>query len=246
MAPLIDAKLRDDAGITLTNGRGAFSSSLAEYCMMCCLHYNKKVTRCQENKRNKVYDRFTMPVLKGKTIGFVGFGDIAKATAKMAKDAFGVKVAVLRRNPEKADGKELIDESFTDKLALFSSSDFVVSTLPGTPATKHFCSTAEFRAMKRGAVFISCGRGVTVDEAALVEVLNDGHIFAALDVFETEPLPESSALWTVPDDRLLITAHNADLTDDYIALGWARFLDNLQAFQRGEPFVTVVDKAAGY
>lgn len=90
-------------------------------------------------------------------------------------------------------------------------------------------------------------RGVAVDEAALFEALvkPDG-ICAALDVFAVEPLPTDSKLWDVPDDRLLLSSHNADLTEDYFVLGWNVFQQNLQAFTEGTPLVTVVDKEFGY
>ena len=67
---------------------------------------------------------------------------------------------------------------------------------------------------------------------------------AALDVFETEPLPESSPLWDC--DNLLLTAHNADYTDDYFELGWKVWAANLERYLRNEPMATPVDKLAGY
>jgi len=231
--------------VTLTNGRGAFSSSLSEYIMSSILHFNKCVPRCQENKKLKKWDKFIMPTVRGKQIGFIGFGDIAREAARIARDGFAMKVSAFRRNPSNADSG-LADEIYTDKLAIFRDSDFVVCTLPGTDATKHFCSAPEFEAMKEGAIFVSCGRGVAVDEEALSTALNSKKIFAALDVFETEPLPQESQLWDVPNDRLLITAHNADNTDNYFRLGWDVFLSNLRAFQSRREMETPVNKSAGY
>ena len=100
--------------------------------------------------------------------------------------------------------------------------------------------------MKQDSVFISCGRGVAVDEAALAEALSQERIYAALDVFEKEPLPPESPLWDVPNDRLLFTAHNADYTTDYFDLGFQVFQENLECFKEKRPFKTVVDKSAGY
>ena len=99
--------------------------------------------------------------------------------------------------------------------------------------------------MKDDAVFISLGRGVVVDEAALAATLAAGRLRgAALDVFEVEPLPQSSPLWS--SERLLLTAHNADFTDDYFEQGWRVWAANLDALQAGQPPVTPVDKRAGY
>ena len=87
-----------------------------------------------------------------------------------------------------------------EKLRLFEESDYVVCSLPSTAATHHFCGAAEFDAMKPTAVFVSLGRGAAVDEAALVEALRTNAILgAALDVFEQEPLPETSPLWGLGD-----------------------------------------------
>ena len=86
-----------------------------------------------------------------------------------------------------------------------------------------------------------------MDEASLYAALcrPDG-INAALDVFAMEPLPADSPLWTVPDDRILISSHNADLTDDYFVLGWNIFENNLARFLKGEGMATPVDREHGY
>jgi len=99
--------------------------------------------------------------------------------------------------------------------------------------------------MKPSCVFISLGRGATVDEVALVAALQQGTIAgAACDVFETEPLPESSPLWSC--DNLLLTAHNADLTEDFFARAWKIWSDNFACFRNGKPLSTPVDLEAGY
>eukprot|EP00516_Mucochytrium_quahogii_P004288 CAMPEP_0203747700 /NCGR_PEP_ID=MMETSP0098-20131031/2777_1 /ASSEMBLY_ACC=CAM_ASM_000208 /TAXON_ID=96639 /ORGANISM=" , Strain NY0313808BC1" /LENGTH=334 /DNA_ID=CAMNT_0050636207 /DNA_START=196 /DNA_END=1200 /DNA_ORIENTATION=- len=244
IAPFTNKCLVPD-DITLTNGRGAFSSSLGEYILAAALYFNKKMVLCQEHRKQKLWERFTMPTLKGKTMGFVGFGDIAKSAAKIARDGFGMKIAVYRRDPSKMKEGEA-DVVYQDKLDLFRESDFVVCSLPGTLSTNKFCCRESFQSMKRGSVFISCGRGVCVDEDALFDALASGHIYAGLDVFATEPLPKESKLWTLPDERVLITSHNADLTEDYMDLGWEIALKNLESFTTNQPYVTVVDKSLGY
>jgi len=230
--------------IPLSNGRGAFSSSLAEYAITTTLYFNKQVARWQRNRAEKKWDRFTMDTIKGKQMGFLGFGDIAQHTAQLAK-ACGMRVGVLRRNPQKNDSA-LVDQTYTEKEDILRDSDFILASLPGTPETIDFVSRAEFNAMKDGAVFISCGRGVTVDEEALYDAVKAEKIFAALDVFKVEPLPETSPLWSLPDDRFLVTAHNADLTSDYLELGWGVFYDNLDAFLEGKDLSTPVNKEHGY
>eukprot|EP00930_Biecheleria_cincta_P084252 TRINITY_DN73745_c0_g1_i1.p1 TRINITY_DN73745_c0_g1~~TRINITY_DN73745_c0_g1_i1.p1 ORF type:complete len:344 (-),score=55.84 TRINITY_DN73745_c0_g1_i1:182-1213(-) len=236
------------AQIPVTNAKGAFSRSLAEYSLAAMLHFNKQVPRIQENKRQKVWDKFVMPELYRKTVGFVGFGDIAQTTANLCR-AFGMHILALRRQKAGVCAKGHADETFTfddkdSRLEFFRRSDFVVCSLPGTPETKHFCSTTEFAAMQSTSVFISIGRGICVDEAALCHALKSGGIMgAACDVFETEPLPQESPLWDTPN--LLITAHNADNVATYLQDTWAAFDDKLKIFlEDSKNFASKVDRVS--
>ena len=238
--------------VTLTNGRGAFSSSLAEYVMAAALHFNKSIPRLQSNQKQKTWEKFVMPTLKGKTMGFVGFGHIGTTTARLAKQ-FGMNVMALRRDPSKESLYADVVLGNQDKLKLFQDSDFVVSVLPGTAETMDYCSQPEFKAMKPSGVFISVGRGVVVDEEALSNALASGEIAgAALDVFKQEPLPPESSLWGLGDDKILLSAHNADYTTDYFDLGWNIFEQNLDSFMacnglvNDGNMVTPVDKENGY
>lgn len=236
--------------VVVTNARGAFSSSLAEYSLAAMLHFNKRVPHIQENKRRKVWEKFIMPELRGMSVGFVGFGDIGQTTARLCR-AFGMRILALRRRKGEAPQKCDADETFgiddaTERLELFRRSDFVVCSLPGTPQTQHFCGAKEFAAMKETAVFISIGRGVCVDESALCEALRSGSISgAALDVFETEPLPESSPVWDAPNT--LLTSHNADLTQTYLKDSWDVFSRSLKEFREApETFKSTVSLERGY
>lgn len=237
--------------ITLTNGRGAFSESLAEYVMAAALHFNKSITKLQENQKQKNWDKFIMPTLKGKTMGFLGFGHIGTTTAKLAKQ-FGMKIISLRRDPSKDSPFADVVLGSNDKLKLFQESDFVVSVLPGTPETENYCSETEFSSMKDSGIFISVGRGSVVDEEALYNALNNNEIAgAALDVFKVEPLPEDSKLWDL-NEKILLSSHNADFTQDYFELGWSVFEKNLNAFIESNgncndtTMITPVDKENGY
>lgn len=239
--------------IPLTNAKGAFSRSLAEYALGAMLHFNKQVPRLVANRNSRTWEKFVMAELHGQTVGFIGFGDIAQATARLCR-AFGMKVMALRQT-RNLSGNELADvvcysgdtETSTGKLEVFRQSDFIVCTLPGGPATKHACGRAEFAVMKPSGVFISMGRGTCVDEPALFEALQSWKIAgAALDVFETEPLPKESCLWGC--DNLLLSPHNADLTSDYMRLTWDLFISKLDALNAPgfQGFSSVVDKTKGY
>ncbi|KAJ1622241.1 D-isomer specific 2-hydroxyacid dehydrogenase [Pavlovales sp. CCMP2436] len=235
--------------VQVSNGRGAFSESLAEYVLWAMLHHAKRAEHCVTNKATKQWDKFVMPQLRGKQVGFVGFGSIATTTAPLCR-ALGMRVLALRNTDEP---HPLADETLSmcgpdtteSKRRVFEESDYVVCTLPGTPGTFHFCGGAEFGAMKKDAVFISLGRGSAVDEAALAAALLSGQIAgAACDVFEVEPVPPSSPLWTSPN--LLMTAHNADYEERYFDLGWGVAQGNAEKWLAGRPLDTPVLPARGY
>ncbi|KAF4674993.1 hypothetical protein FOL46_003161 [Perkinsus olseni] len=210
--------------VCLTNARGAFSKSLAEYSLMCMLHFNKKVPLLQRLQKDRTWRKIQMPVVRGKTVGFVGFGSIAQETAKVCRP-LGMKILALRNRPD-GPGSDLADEVLNagvpeEKNKLFRESDFLVCSLPGTKNTQHFCGSHEFSLMRPSSVFISIGRGVCVDESSLYTALSTPHrgpAAAAMDVFESEPLKEDSKLWSLGPDKLLISSHCADFTEDYVTL----------------------------
>lgn len=185
--------------------------------------------------------------LRGKSLGIVGYGDIGQTTAKLAR-VFGMKILALRRrtelsSQEQADRLEVFPP---DKLEeMMSKSDYVVAALPSTPATVKFVSAAAIEAMPPHAVFINLGRGTTVDEAALVTALTEKKIRgAALDVFETEPLAQSSALWGL--ENVLVSPHCADRTKTFLQEALKQFVDNAKLYVEGKQVQNVCDKQAGY
>jgi phosphoglycerate dehydrogenase-like enzyme len=100
-------------------------------------------------------------------------------------------------------------------------------------------------AMKPGAVLVNVGRGPVVDEAALLQALQERRIRgAALDVFETEPLPDGHPLYGL--DNLLLSPHCADNTPGWLEDAMRAFVSNLERYRRGQPLESVVDKALGY
>src|SRR5208283_2980149 len=128
---------------------------------------------------------------------------------------------------------------------LLAASDYVLMAMPSTPETRHIIGAPELRAMNPEAVLINIGRGTSLDEAALVEALREKRIRgAALDVFETEPLPPDDPLFTL--DSVLLSAHSADRTADWLERATRMFIENFGRFVRGEPLLNIVDKRAGY
>ncbi|HKA45883.1 MAG TPA: D-2-hydroxyacid dehydrogenase [Burkholderiales bacterium] len=171
----------------------------------------------------------------------VGVGGIGAEAARLAA-AFGITViGVDARREDKPPGvKELHHpDALDDQLP---RADFVILTVPHTPATEGFMNRARFRRMKRTAFFINIGRGKTTRLDDLAAALDAGEIAgAALDVFEQEPLPADHALWTMPG--VLITPHTAGYGPYLDDRRYDIVLDNCRRFAAGHPLRNVVDKA---
>jgi phosphoglycerate dehydrogenase-like enzyme len=115
-----------------------------------------------------------------------------------------------------------------------------VIAVPGTPATERLVDARRLALLKPGAIVVNIGRGSAVDEAALVEALQAGRLRgAALDVFEREPLPADSPLWSLPN--VLVSPHSAAAVDTESARVVEIFADNLRRYLAGEPLRNVVD-----
>lgn len=220
--------------VVLTNAKGVFSSSLAEWTMMSCAYFAKDVPRFVKNKADSAWERFTVGELRGSTMTIVGYGSIGEATAKLAK-AYGMKVIGCRRRPEVSKDDPNLDAIVgMDKLnEALSEADFVVLCAALTPATEGMIGEEQFAAMKKGGVFINVGRGKLVDEDALQGALGpQGPLLgAACDVFAMEPLPKESPLWGVPN--ILISCHNADITPNFQHESVAHFAKNCANFEEG-------------
>jgi len=132
-----------------------------------------------------------------------------------------------------------------DLLDVLPEANFVVLTVPLTPATRGMIGEPELRAMKPTAIIINIGRGGTIQEDVLIRALREGWIGGAgLDVVETEPLPPDSPLWEL--DNVILTSHYAGNTPNYTNRAIALFLDNLQRHLNRQPLRNVVDMQRGY
>jgi phosphoglycerate dehydrogenase-like enzyme len=241
---LFPALVESDA--LVTNGRGSFAESLAEFVMGALLFFAKDLRRMRRSQSEGRWDPFDPEWLRGKTLGIVGYGEIGRATARLAK-AFGMRVIGARRHPERSAGDPLLDEALPDgrRLELLQRSDYVLVCTPLTPETRGLVGAAEIAALKPSAVLVNVGRGPCVDEAALLQALEAGRIRgAALDVFEQEPLPSGHPFYGL--DNVLLSPHCADHVPGWLDDATALFLENLELFRRGAPLKNVVDKRAGY
>ncbi|PTL76070.1 D-2-hydroxyacid dehydrogenase [Vitiosangium sp. GDMCC 1.1324] len=232
--------------LPLTNSRGVYSGSLGEFALAAMLFFAKELRRLVRQQAEARWDQFMPVELRGRTLGILGYGDIGRAVAERARP-FGMRILACRRRPSLSEGDPLVDEVFPleRRLEMIAASDYLLLAMPHTPGTYRLMGEAELRAMKPHSVLINIGRGSTVDEVALVKALEEGRLGgAALDVFETEPLPAGHAFWRL--ENVLLSPHCADQTPTWRDDAMALFLRNLDRFEKGEPLVNIVDKEAGY
>ena len=221
--------------VVVTNSRGLYADSLGEFTIAAMLWFAKDLRRMFRNQEERRWEPYTVERLEGQTVGIIGFGGVGQAVARRA-EGMGMRVLSVRRRQEFGD--PTIEE-------VLGQSDYVVMSTPLTPATYRMLSRERFAVMKPSAVFINVGRGATVDEEALVDALIHDRIRgAALDVFESEPLPPDHALWRL--DNVLISPHTADHTNDSHERAMRYFIENLRRFRSGESLDNVVDKAEQY
>jgi phosphoglycerate dehydrogenase-like enzyme len=184
--------------------------------------------------------------LRGGTLGIIGLGGFG---IEMARRAAGYEMQILALDPMREERPECVAELRRPTRAaledLLSRSDAVMIACPKTPETLNLIGAAELHLMKPSAYLINVTRGGIIDEEALAEALRRGEIAGAgLDVFDREPLPPESPLWSC--ENCLITTHCAGASQHRPRLTYEFFRENLRRYVRGEPLVNVVDKRRGF
>lgn len=230
----------------VTNARGVFSDALAEWTLAALLYFAKDLARLERDRLARSWSPFEPRALRGTTMGIVGYGDLGRACARLAK-ACGMRVLAHRRRPERSEGDPLVDSFVASVRDLAAQSDHFVVALPLTSSTHHAVDARVLAALRSHAVLVNIGRGPTIDEAALVDALAHGRIRgAALDVFEHEPLSADSPLYALPN--ALLSPHCADREPGWLDATMARFLTLAARFATGAAFdpSDLVDPAAGY
>lgn len=224
-----------EASIALTNSTGIHGESVGETVTGYMLSIARRLHRHRWNQQHRRWDRpawddpFT---LNGELVTIVGLGTLGQGVAQRAS-ALEMIVHGVRRDSTPVDGVENLYGP-NELEAAVTDARFVVSTLPLTEATENFFDAAVFNNMRADGYFINVGRGGLVDEPALIDALESGHIAgAALDVFETEPLPVDSPLWEM--ESVIITPHTAAQTRDYYRDIAEIVRDNIERVTAGEP-----------
>ena len=225
--------------IRVTNARGVFNRGIAEYVLGAILMFAKDTIGNLRYQRQHQWEHRETRLVRGSVALIVGAGSIGREVASLLRC---LEMRVL--------GTDLVarqDEYFEEVRAndeldnLLPAADYVIINAPLTKQTQGLFNRSTFARMKPTAHLINVGRGPVVRTEDLIEALREKTIAgAALDVFETEPLPEDNPLWEMP--QVMISAHMAG---DFV--GWRRalgeqFVANFRCWQAGQELFNLVDK----
>lgn len=210
----IDLDAMTKHGIQVVNTPKANTISVAEHTILLLLGISRNILVCDEKCRTgKFEQRYSIPSFEiaQKTLGLIGFGNIAKEVALKAHFGFQMKVLGYHYN------RNIIHNTparITDDLdEILSESDYISIHLPLNNKTRHMIGIEQLLKMKKTAYLINTSRGAIIDENALIEALQKGYIAgAALDAYEDEPPNISNPLFNMKN--VLCTPHNAALTKE--------------------------------
>ena len=237
--------------VVITSARGIRARAIAEHVLgvtIALARHLPVAIRAQAARywaQEELEGPAAVRMLQGMRMGIIGLGAIGGEVARIAAP-FGFVVSAIRRRVDQPRPEGIEEVWPPDRLLdLLAASDVVVVAAPHTPETKRLIGRSEIAAMKHGAFLINVARGKLIDDAALVEALEDGRVGgAALDVFTTEPLDRESPYWDMPN--VIVTPHTSGAMQDYWTPLVGLFAENLRRFESGRPLLNVVDKAVGY
>lgn len=232
-----------EAPIQLTNVRGIHGIPMSEHVFGMMLAFSRSIAGFARQQQDAVWKRLSLTELYNKTLCIVGLGSIGREIAKRAK-AFNMRIVATKQT--------MTQELFVDELCppseldrLLDEADYVVLTVPETPDTVGLFSYERICRMKESAVLINVARGTVVSAEGLAQALTEKKIAgAALDVFESEPLSESSPLWKM--DNVLITPHCAAVSPLYLDRAMQCFCENLTLYMNNKTMINLIDKERGY
>jgi phosphoglycerate dehydrogenase-like enzyme len=235
--------------VVITNSRGMSADTIAEHVLAVTLALFRQLPRAWAGQTSRTWTQDAIGASGNRTVAgsrvlVVGLGSIGRAAAARF-DSLGAVVTGVRRSAGTPPPGVAAVHPPAALHDLLSEADVVVVSAPHTPATRRLIGHRELSAMRRDAILVNVSRGQLVDEAALADALAGGVIGgAALDVFEREPLPPESPLWSSPN--VLITPHTAGFRRDHWDATVELFAGNLRRYERGEPLRNLVDKHSGY
>ena len=230
--------------VILMNNRGTHAAKSGEFAIMSILMLANRIPTMVTNQRHGVWRKLWGSVLSGRNLTVIGLGTLGGATAEHAA-LFGMRITGIRANPaphpacETVLGIDALDD-------VLPQTEFLVLACPLTGATRGLITRQRLESLPSGAGVVNIGRGELIDQDALCDLLDNGHLSAAvLDVFTPEPIPPLHRLWSTPN--LIVSPHtSADDPATYNPHSLDIFLDNLRAWTEGRPLPNRFDTVRGY
>ncbi len=232
-----------DERVYISNASGTHEPQLPEWVIGALYSMNHRFPQLAAQQREHRWRIAPSTPLSEKTLCVVGLGTIGQSIAARAAN-IGMRVVGVRRSGEPVDG---VDQVVTPdrRLEVLDGADAVVVITPLTAETKGLVGEAELAALAPRALFVDVSRGGVTDVDALIAALESKNLAAAtLDVFETEPLPEDSPLWDVPN--LIVTPHTAAWSPSYADRLFEMLHTNLTLLEAGDEPTNLVDRSRGY
>ena len=233
-----------ESEILVTSASGLLADQVAEQATALLMATLRSLPTFFRAQQKREFIRRPTSDLHHSTIGIVGFGGVGRRIAEVLS-AFKTRILATDYFPFQKPPH--VDELWpADRLHdVLGAVDIVILAVPLTPATRGMIDREAFRSMRPGAILINVARGKLVDEPALIDALESGHLSAAaVDVTAEEPLSESSPLWAMPN--VIITPHVGGQSSRRIEQVTDFFCENLRRYQNGEPLKNLIDKRLGF
>ena len=237
-----------EKAIMLTNGSGVNSENIAEHVVAMMLMFARDLhsfVRHQDKHEWRKWEEDAPQFFEigGQRVLCLGTGDIGQEVAKRLA-SFGCEIIGASRSGRHIPGFDHC-VSFEHLDEELPKADHVICSLPMTASTVKIVGREQIQAMKQGAYFHNVGRGGTVDQDALIEALQSGHLAGAgLDVVSPEPLPDDSPLWDMKN--VIITSHTSGNSPKAVERMAELAVAQIKRYQAGEPLHNVVDLSSGY
>src|SRR5665213_256467 len=246
--------------VRATNAQGVFDVPIAEWCVAMMINLVRDLRGMIHNQERGIWDRGPQfqREIRVLTVGFWGYGGLARQTARLCRDALGLKIHALTRQgvkprpesycvPGTGDPEgRLPDAVFTvdQKKEFLSHLDFLVLAVPLDSSTRGMIGEAELQALPAKAFLLNPARGPLVQEQALLRALGEGWIAgAALDTHFQYPMPPEHPLWRFPN--VLMTPHisGSSRSPFFLPRVWDLFGQNVDRFLRGEPLLNEIARS---
>ncbi len=247
-------------GIQASNARGVYDIPIAEWCLSMMINLTRDLPQLYRNQQTGHWDRDArfQSEIRGRTVGFWGYGGLARETARFAK-TLGLRVHALTRNPNlsqsnlyRVEGTGDPEGTLPDKVLgtedkkiFLESLDYLVLGLPLNDQTRGIVTAEDLRSLPKSAFVLNPARGPLIQEEALLEALRNGWIAgAALDTHYHYPMPQDHPLWAFPN--VIMTPHISGSTKGtrFPERIWDLFVQNVIRYNAGDPVLNLLDSMA--